>query len=87
MLLNALELSFTREVELIASTHQPASTVHTFSFTLPAPSIPLAPSSMASYFFRLILRTLRSSYTKCYFPLPILWLFPHTCLSSPFLGL
>ena len=41
-----LQLSFTREVEVIASTLQPASTVHTFSFTLPAPSTPLAPSSM-----------------------------------------
>ena len=39
------QLSFTREVEIIASTLQPASTVHTFSFTLPAPSTPLAPSS------------------------------------------
>lgn len=38
-------MSFTREVEIIASTLQPASTVHTFSFTLPAPSTPLAPSS------------------------------------------
>jgi nicotinamide N-methyltransferase len=39
------QLSFTREVEIIASTLQPASTVNTFSFTLPAPSTPLAPSS------------------------------------------
>ncbi|KAI9460585.1 DENN domain-containing protein [Lactarius psammicola] len=45
MLSKALKLSFTREVEIIASTLQPASTVHTFSFTLPAPSTPLAPSS------------------------------------------
>lgn len=39
-----LQLSFTREVEIIASTLQPASTVHNFTFTLPAPSTPLAPS-------------------------------------------
>lgn len=34
MLSKALKLSFTREVEVIASTLQPASTVHTFTFTL-----------------------------------------------------
>ncbi|KAI0047828.1 hypothetical protein FA95DRAFT_1540779 [Auriscalpium vulgare] len=45
MLSKALKLSFTREVEIIASTLQPASTVHTFSFALPAPSTPLAPSA------------------------------------------
>ena len=39
------QLSFPREVEIIASTLQPASTVHTFTFTLPAPSTPLAPSA------------------------------------------
>ncbi|KAF8622463.1 hypothetical protein AX15_006984 [Amanita polypyramis BW_CC] len=44
MLSKALKLSFTREVEIIASTLQPASTVHTFTFTLPAPTTPLAPS-------------------------------------------
>ncbi|KAH7883590.1 DENN domain-containing protein [Phlebopus sp. FC_14] len=43
MLSKALKLSFTREVEIIASTLQPASTIHTFTFTLPAPSTPLAP--------------------------------------------
>ncbi|KAH8100713.1 DENN domain-containing protein [Cristinia sonorae] len=43
MLSKALKLSFTREVEIIASTLQPASTVHNFTFTLPAPSTPLAP--------------------------------------------
>ncbi|KAL5535522.1 hypothetical protein ACEPAF_3616 [Sanghuangporus sanghuang] len=45
MLSKTLKLSFTREVEIIASTLQPASTVHTFTFTLPAPSTPLAPPS------------------------------------------
>ncbi|KAI0285313.1 hypothetical protein BGY98DRAFT_1092930 [Russula aff. rugulosa BPL654] len=49
MLSKALKLSFTREVEIIASTLQPASTVHTFSFTLPAPSTPLAPSSSMGF--------------------------------------
>ncbi|OCH96149.1 hypothetical protein OBBRIDRAFT_883404 [Obba rivulosa] len=44
MLSKALKLSFTREVEIIASTLQPASTVHTFTFTLPAPATPLASS-------------------------------------------
>ncbi|KAG6911964.1 hypothetical protein DXG01_000212 [Tephrocybe rancida] len=44
MLSKALKLSFTREVEVIASTLQPASTIHTFTFTLPAPSTPLAPT-------------------------------------------
>ncbi|KDQ63546.1 hypothetical protein JAAARDRAFT_29564 [Jaapia argillacea MUCL 33604] len=44
MLSKALKLSFTREVEIIASTLQPPSTVHTFTFTLPAPSTPLAPT-------------------------------------------
>lgn len=36
MLSKALKLSFTREVEIVASTLQPASTVHTFTFSLPA---------------------------------------------------
>ncbi|KAF9229287.1 hypothetical protein BS17DRAFT_771267 [Gyrodon lividus] len=44
MLSKALKLSFTREVEIIASTLQPASTIHTFTFSLPAPSTPLAPA-------------------------------------------
>ncbi|TBU48319.1 AEX-3 domain-containing protein [Dichomitus squalens] len=44
MLSKALKLSFTREVEIIASTLQPASTVHNFTFTLPAPSTPLGSS-------------------------------------------
>ncbi|KIM25078.1 hypothetical protein M408DRAFT_26482 [Serendipita vermifera MAFF 305830] len=38
MLSKALKLSFTREVEIIASTLQPASTVHTFTFSLPTPA-------------------------------------------------
>ncbi|TFK30441.1 DENN domain-containing protein [Coprinopsis marcescibilis] len=44
MLSKALKLSFTREVEVIASTLQPASTIHTFTFSLPAPNTPLAPT-------------------------------------------
>ncbi|KAI9572960.1 DENN domain-containing protein [Boletus coccyginus] len=44
MLSKALKLSFMREVEIIASTLQPASTIHSFTFTLPAPSTPLAPA-------------------------------------------
>ena len=38
MLSKALKLSFTREVEIIASTLQPPSTVHNFTFTLPTSS-------------------------------------------------
>ncbi|KAF9270222.1 hypothetical protein L218DRAFT_992865 [Marasmius fiardii PR-910] len=45
MLSKALKLSFTREVEIIASTLQPASTVHSFTFTLPAPNTSLAPTA------------------------------------------
>nr|GAT44186.1 predicted protein [Mycena chlorophos] len=45
MLSKALKLSFTREVEVIASTLQPPSTIHTFQFTLPAPNTPLSPTS------------------------------------------
>ncbi|KIP11944.1 hypothetical protein PHLGIDRAFT_98631 [Phlebiopsis gigantea 11061_1 CR5-6] len=44
MLSKALKLSFPREVEIIASTLQPASTVHTFTFNLPSSSTPLTPS-------------------------------------------
>ncbi|EGO04806.1 hypothetical protein SERLA73DRAFT_100669 [Serpula lacrymans var. lacrymans S7.3] len=44
MLSKALKLSFTREVEIVASTLQPASTVHTFTFTLATPATPLAPT-------------------------------------------
>jgi EEF1A N-terminal glycine/lysine methyltransferase len=45
MLSKALKLSFTREVEIIASTLQPASSVHTFTFQLPAGSDSPATSS------------------------------------------
>ena len=38
MLSKSLKLSFTREVEIIASTLQPPSTVHTFTFQLPGTS-------------------------------------------------
>jgi len=38
MLSKSLKLSFTREVEIIASTLQPPSTVHCFTFTLPTSS-------------------------------------------------
>ncbi|PCH33648.1 hypothetical protein WOLCODRAFT_112226 [Wolfiporia cocos MD-104 SS10] len=44
MLSKSLKLSFPREVEIVASTLQPASTVHTFTFTLPAGATPLASS-------------------------------------------
>ncbi|KAL0071973.1 hypothetical protein AAF712_000896 [Marasmius tenuissimus] len=44
MLSKALKLSFTREVEVIASTLQPPSTVHSFTFNLPAPNNSLGSS-------------------------------------------
>ncbi|KAJ7597034.1 DENN domain-containing protein [Mycena floridula] len=43
MLSKALKLSFPREVEIIASTLQPASTTHIFTFTLPAATTSLGP--------------------------------------------
>ncbi|THH21551.1 hypothetical protein EW146_g15 [Bondarzewia mesenterica] len=61
MLSKALKLSFTREVEIIASTLQPASTVHTFSFTLPAPSTPLHPSSSSALLRSSVLTTTTAS--------------------------
>lgn len=39
-----VQLSFTREVEIIASTLQPASTIHTFTFNVPGPSNPYGSS-------------------------------------------
>ncbi|EJD47768.1 hypothetical protein AURDEDRAFT_113372 [Auricularia subglabra TFB-10046 SS5] len=38
LLSKALKFSFPREIEIIASTLQPVSTVHNFSFNLPAPN-------------------------------------------------
>ncbi|KAJ7071033.1 DENN domain-containing protein [Mycena amicta] len=48
MLSKALKLSFTREVEVIASTLQPPSTIHTFQFTLPK-TTPLAPTPSGDF--------------------------------------
>lgn len=50
MLSKALKLSFTREVEIVASTLQPASTVHTFTFALP--SGPDGPTTSANGLLR-----------------------------------
>ncbi|KAK7064234.1 DENN domain-containing protein [Favolaschia claudopus] len=61
MLSKALKLSFTREVEVIASTLQPASTIHTFTFTLPAPNTPLAPTPSGDLLRASILTDNRSS--------------------------
>ncbi|KAJ7900342.1 AEX-3 domain-containing protein [Mycena olivaceomarginata] len=66
MLSKALKLSFTREVEVIASTLQPASTVHTFTFTLPAPNTPLAPTSSADLLRASVLTDNRSSAAPSY---------------------
>ncbi|KAG8935927.1 hypothetical protein FRC02_005682 [Tulasnella sp. 418] len=51
MLSKSLKLSFTREVEIIASTLQPASTVHTFTFSIPSSSSPGLPSDLRSSVF------------------------------------
>ncbi|KAJ3760366.1 DENN domain-containing protein [Lentinula raphanica] len=61
MLSKALKLSFCREVEVIASTLQPASTVHTFTFTLPAPNTPLAPTPSGDLLRASVLSDNRSS--------------------------
>ncbi|KAG8906211.1 hypothetical protein FRB99_007356 [Tulasnella sp. 403] len=45
MLSKSLKLSFTREVEIIASTLQPASTIHSFTFSIPNSRGLTAPSS------------------------------------------
>ncbi|KAF7339475.1 DENN domain-containing protein [Mycena sanguinolenta] len=64
--LSKQELSFTREVEVIASTLQPASTVHTFTFTLPAPNTPLAPTSSGDLLRASVLTDNRSSAAPSY---------------------
>lgn len=77
MLSKALKLSFPREVEIIASTLQPASTVHTFTFTLPAPSTPLAPSASTD-----LLRA--SVLTSTTDPRSSVVTFPHPYADDPF---
>ncbi|KAF7347836.1 DENN domain-containing protein [Mycena venus] len=66
MLSKALKLSFTREVEVIASTLQPASTIHTFTFTLPAPNTPLAPTPSGDLLRASVLSDNRSSAAPSY---------------------
>ncbi|KAJ4486134.1 DENN domain-containing protein [Lentinula aciculospora] len=66
MLSKALKLSFCREVEVIASTLQPASTVHTFTFTLPAPNTPLAPTPSGDLLRTSVLSDNRSSVTPSF---------------------
>ncbi|CAK5281388.1 unnamed protein product [Mycena citricolor] len=66
MLSKALKLSFTREVEVIASTLQPASTIHTFTFSLPAPSTPLAPTPSGDLLRASVLSDNRSSAAPSY---------------------
>ena len=61
------QLSFTREVEIIASTLQPASTVHNFTFTLPAPSTPLA-SSPSTDLLRASVLTTNTDVTSYAYP-------------------
>ncbi|KAF5390328.1 hypothetical protein D9757_002945 [Collybiopsis confluens] len=75
MLSKALKLSFTREVEVIASTLQPASTVHTFTFTLPAPNTPLAPTPSGDLLRASVFSDNRSSVAPS---------FAHPYYSDPF---
>ncbi|KAF7784321.1 hypothetical protein Agabi119p4_486 [Agaricus bisporus var. burnettii] len=70
MLSKALKLSFTREVEVIASTLQPASTIHTFTFTLPAPSTPLAPTPSGDLLRASVLSTAENRSTAATFAYP-----------------
>ncbi|TFK93444.1 hypothetical protein K466DRAFT_478652 [Polyporus arcularius HHB13444] len=67
MLSKALKLSFTREVEIIASTLQPASTVHNFTFNLAAPSAPLA-SSPSTDMLRASVLTTTTDVTSYAYP-------------------
>ncbi|KAI0669882.1 AEX-3 domain-containing protein [Trametes maxima] len=85
MLSKALKLSFTREVEIIASTLQPASTVHTFTFNLPAPATPLAPSPSTDVLRASVLTTTTdvSSYAYPYADDPFS---RHARPSSAYLG-
>ncbi|KIY52728.1 hypothetical protein FISHEDRAFT_8434, partial [Fistulina hepatica ATCC 64428] len=83
MLSKALKLSFTREVEVIASTLQPASTVHTFTFTLPAPSTPLAPTPSGDL---LRASVLTSTDNRSSFPVSYPYGDPFARPSSAYLG-
>ncbi|KAG9026759.1 hypothetical protein FRB95_008508 [Tulasnella sp. JGI-2019a] len=49
MLSKSLKLSFTREVEIIASTLQPASTIHSFTFSIPSNRELTAPASNGNF--------------------------------------
>ncbi|KAF8591827.1 hypothetical protein K439DRAFT_1325868 [Ramaria rubella] len=50
MLSKTLKLSFPREVEIVASTLQPASTVHTFTFNIPNSASTSVPTFRSSVF-------------------------------------
>ncbi|KAJ3575632.1 hypothetical protein NP233_g967 [Leucocoprinus birnbaumii] len=63
-------LSFTREVEVIASTLQPASTIHTFTFTLPAPNTPLAPTPSGDLLRASVLSTAENRTSAATFAYP-----------------
>ncbi|KAI0094887.1 AEX-3 domain-containing protein [Irpex rosettiformis] len=78
MLSKALKLSFTREVEIIASTLQPASTVHNFTFNLPAPSTPLAPTASTDLLRASVLSTTNSD------PRSSIMTFPYPYSDDPF---
>ncbi|KAF8516154.1 DENN domain-containing protein [Hysterangium stoloniferum] len=51
MLSKTLKLSFPREVEIVASTLQPASTIHTFTFNTPNSSTTSVPGAFRSSIF------------------------------------
>ncbi|KZV77646.1 hypothetical protein PENSPDRAFT_679188 [Peniophora sp. CONT] len=63
LLAKTLKLSFTRELEIVASTLQPASTVHTFSFAIPAaPANPALAASQSNSLLRTIDRPTSALY-------------------------
>lgn len=57
-------------MEVIASTLQPASTIHTFTFTLPAPSTPLAPTPSGDLLRASVLSTVENRSAAATFAYP-----------------
>jgi nicotinamide N-methyltransferase len=80
------QLSFTREVEVIASTLQPASTIHTFTFTLPAPHTPLAPTPSGDLLRASVLSNADHRFSAATFAYPYAAEDPFARPSSAYLG-
>ncbi|KAF5355625.1 hypothetical protein D9756_003768 [Leucocoprinus leucothites] len=59
-----------KAVEVIASTLQPASTIHTFTFTLPAPNTPLAPTPSGDLLRASVLSTAENRASAATFAYP-----------------